>query len=188
MLSFVAAVGGPGVVDPGLQNQVILELTPGQYVLLCFIPSHDGVPHVAKGMVRPIEVVTHSDHDHPGAPTPKADAAVKLLDFSFSLPSEIKAGEQLWQVVNEGQQPHEIEILKLSEGKTMADIQAFMQSPQGAPPFAAVGGFQAINPDASGWLLLDLEAGDYVAICYVPDSASGHAHAELGMVLPFSVK
>jgi uncharacterized cupredoxin-like copper-binding protein len=187
-LPLITLVGGPGVVDPGLQSQVILELMPGQYVLLCFIPGHDGVPHLAKGMIRPIEVVAHTDHDHPSVSEPKADAVVKLLDFSFVLPSEIKAGEQLWQVVNEGQQPHEIAIMKLAEGKTMADVQAFMQAPQGAPPFASVGGFQAINPDASGWLHLNLEPGNYVAICHVPDPASGHAHAELGMVMPFIVK
>jgi hypothetical protein len=181
-------VGGPGVVDPGRHSKVTLELSPGQYMLLCFIPSHDGVPHLAKGMIKPIEVVAHTDHDHPSVSEPKADAVVKLMDFSFVLPSEIKAGKQLWQVVNEGPQPHEIAIMKLAEGKTMADVQAFMQAPQGAPPFASVGGFQAINPDASGWLHLDLEPGNYVAICHVPDPASGHAHAELGMILPFSVK
>jgi hypothetical protein len=70
----------------------------------------------------------------------------------------------------------------------MADIQAFMASPHGVPPFTSIGGFQAINPGQSGWLNLDLEPGNYVAVCYVPDPASGHAHLELGMVMPFSVK
>jgi len=186
--SLITAAGGPGVVDPGLRSQVILELTPGQYVLLCVIPSHDGVPHMAKGLLKPIEVVAHADHDHPGVSKPKADTVVKLLDFSFVLPSEIKAGKQLWQVVNEGPQPHEILIIKLAEGKTIADVQAFVQSFHGAPPFASVGGFQAINPGESGWLHLDLESGNYAAICYVSDPASGHAHAELGMLLPFTVK
>ncbi|MBE7555936.1 MAG: hypothetical protein HS126_33195 [Anaerolineales bacterium] len=184
----ITFVGGPGVVDPGRQAQVTVELSPGQYVLLCFLPSHDGVPHLAKGMLKPIEVVAHTDHDHPDVSEPKADAMVKLLDFSFVLPSEIKAGEQLWQVVNEGSQPHEVLIIKLAEGKTMADLQAFVQTYEGVPPYANLGGFQAITPGESGWLHLNLEPGNYVAICYVPDPASGHAHAELGMVIPFTVK
>jgi hypothetical protein len=63
-----------------------------------------------------------------------------------------------------------------------------MHSPNGAPPFANVGGFQAITPGETGWLNLDLTPGEYVALCYVPDPASGHAHLELGMVMPFRVK
>jgi hypothetical protein len=106
---------------------------------------------------------------------------VKLLDFSFVLPVEVKAGVQTWQVINEGPQPHELLIMKLAEGKSVDDVWAYVESPQGAPP-------QAINSGASGWLHLDLEPGNYVAYCFVPDPASGHAHAELGMVMPFTVK
>jgi hypothetical protein len=138
-------------------------------------------------MVRPIKVVA-ADKAEATVAQPKADGIVKLLDFSYVLPAEIKAGQQIWQVINEGQQPHEIMIIKLAQGKSMDDIQAFMQAPQGAPPFSQLGGFQAIDPGASGWLNLDLTPGEYVAICHIPDPATGHAHSELGMVMPFSVK
>lgn len=182
----VSFVGGPGLVDPGLQSQVTLKLNPGQYLLLCFITSHDGLPHLAKGMIQPFEVVEAAGQAN--VAEPKADATVKLLDFSFAMPSEFKAGQQVWQIVNEGEQPHEIMLIKLAEGKTMADLEAFMQSMAGAPPFTSIGGFQGINPGQSGWLNLDLTPGDYVAVCYIPDPASGHAHMELGMTMPFTVK
>jgi len=179
-------IGGPGLVDPGLANQVTVELTPGQYLVMCFVPSHDGVPHLAKGMIKPINVVAATEQAN--VARPKADATVKLLDFSFILPSEIKAGKQVWQVVNEGEQIHEIMFIKLAEGKSIADVQAFQKAPHGVPPFKSIGGFQALTPGQTGWLNLDLEPGDYVALCYVPDPASGHAHLELGMIMPFSVK
>jgi len=182
----IAFVGGPGLVDPGLGSQVTLDLTPGQYLLLCFVPSHDGVPHLAKGMVRPIEVVATETKNE--IAKIEADTAVTLLDFSFTMPAEFKAGPQIWEITNEGQQPHEIMLVKLAEGKTIADIQAFMEAPHGTPPFSQIGGFQAINPGASGWLNLDLTPGEYVALCHVPDPASGKAHEELGMVMPFSVE
>jgi hypothetical protein len=181
----ITFVGGPGLVDPGLQSQVTLDLGPGQYILLCFIPSHDGVPHLAKGMVRPLEVVAGAEQAQ--EIDLKADAVVKLVDFSFVLPAEIKAGRQVWQIVNEGPQPHEIMLIKLADGKSVGDVQAFMQSPQGTPPFSQIGGFQAIQIGQSGWLNLDLAPGEYVAICHVPDPASGHPHSELGMVMPFTV-
>ncbi|HMQ51839.1 MAG TPA: hypothetical protein PKE64_17195 [Anaerolineae bacterium] len=182
----LAFVGGPGLVDPGLSSQVTLDLVPGQYVLLCFIPSHDGVPHLAKGMVRPLEVVARTEQVE--VANPQADLIVKMVDFAYVLPAEIKAGRQVWQIVNEGPQPHEIMLVKLAEGKSMADLQAFLQSPHGAPPFSQIGGFQGINAGASGWLNLDLTPGEYAAVCHIPDPASGHAHSELGMVRAFSVK
>ena len=184
----VTLVGGPGLVDPGLHSQVTLDLAPGQYVLLCFVPSHDGMPHLAKGMVKPLEVVAATDQAQVAVPQPQADARVKLLDFAFVLPSAIKAGQQVWQVVNEGQQIHELMVVKLATGKTLADVQSFLHAPTGAPPFSQIGGFQAITPGQTGWLNLDLTPGEYVALCHVPDPASGHAHTELGMVQPFSVK
>jgi hypothetical protein len=39
----------------------------------------------------------------------------------------------------------------------------------------------------TNWLLLDLEAGDYFAICYVPDPTTGAPHFALGMMMPFTV-
>lgn len=182
----VTWAGGPGIIDPGGRQEVMVELTAGQYVLLCFVPSHDGLPHLAKGMVRPIEVVAPADQV--AAPELKADVTVKLLDFSFTLPPQTKAGPQVWQVINEGEQIHEIALIKLAEGKTMEDVAAFMHSLHGAPPFESIGGFQALDPGKSGWLNLDLSPGNYVALCYVPDPVSGQAHLEMGMVMPFIVK
>jgi uncharacterized cupredoxin-like copper-binding protein len=144
------------------------------------------MPHLAKGMMAPMEVVQGSQPAD--IPEIKADATIKLLDFSFALPAEVKAGKQVWKVVNEGKQVHEIAIIRLGEGKTMEDIAAFMEAPHGTPPFADAGGFQAIDPGDMGWLTLDLQPGNYVALCYVPDPSTGHAHMEMGMVMPFTVK
>jgi hypothetical protein len=184
-LPLVTLDGGPGVVPSGKSQQVTVELTPGHYVLLCFVPSPDGVPHLAKGMMARLEVVAGSEQRE--VSEPKADGTVRMLDFSFVLPSEIKAGPQVWKVTNEGQQPHELALIKLGQGKTMQDVVAFMQSPGGAPPFEDAGGLQGIDPGESGWVNLDLQPGNYVALCHIPDPASGKAHEELGMVLPFAV-
>lgn len=184
-LPLVTLDGGPGVVPSGKSQQVTVELTPGHYLLMCFVPGPDGIPHLAKGMMAPLEVVSGAEQRE--VSEPKANGLVRMLDFSFVLPTEIKAGPQVWKVTNEGQQPHEIALIKLAQGKTIADVQAFMQAPTGAPPFEDAGGLQGIDPGESGWLNLDLQPGNYVALCHIPDPASGKAHEELGMVLPFSV-
>jgi uncharacterized cupredoxin-like copper-binding protein len=177
--------GGVGPLDPGGSAQVTVDLAPGNYLLLCFVPGHDGVPHLAKGMITPLTVVGQLPDNQP---KPVADATVKLVDFSFVLPTAIKAGKQTWAIVNEGTQPHEIALIKLADGKTVADLIAFNEHAHGAPPFQNVGGFQGIAPGKTGWLHLDLQPGSYVAVCHIPDGASGKAHSELGMMLPFTVQ
>lgn len=195
-------VGGPTAVDPGGQTQVILNLDAGQYVALCFVASPDGVPHLAKGMVQAFEVAES------GTPTameePQAAGTAVLLDFAFQLPAEIAAGPQIWEVVNEGPQPHEIVLLKLAPGVTPEQLGGmFMEPPAspeagdgtaspvaaaGPPPFEVAGGMQALAVGERGWAVLDLEPGDYVAICAVPDPESGQPHLALGMVASFTVE
>jgi hypothetical protein len=44
------------------------------------------------------------------------------------------------------------------------------------------------STNGSSYMTLDLQAGTYVAVCRVPDPASGTAHEHLGMVKQFTVK
>jgi uncharacterized cupredoxin-like copper-binding protein len=184
-IALLEFVGGPSVLDPGKSQEVVLDLKAGNYVLLCFIASADGVPHLAKGMVKPIQVVAAGQS---GAQAPRADASIILKDFGFEMPAGVKAGKQTWEIKNAGPQLHEMVIFKLAPGKTMDDVGAFFQSPAGPPPFEAVGGMQALSVGKSAWLVLDLQPGNYIALCNVPDPASGKAHAELGMIMPFTIK
>ena len=184
-LPLVTMPGGPGVIDPGQSEAVTINLTPGRYIVLCFVPSADGVAHAAKGMVAMTEVV---DKKAAAAATPVADTVITLKDFAFDMPAEFKAGPQVWRVVNGGPQPHEIALIKLADGKTMDDVSAYMQNPQGPPPFMDAGGMQGLDKGNTGYLSLDLQPGTYVALCHIPDPASGKAHDELGMVKVFTVK
>ncbi|MCB0210294.1 MAG: hypothetical protein KDJ52_13235 [Anaerolineae bacterium] len=186
-LGLVTWAGGVAAVDPGDKQSVTVDLTPGTYLLLCFLPDHEGTPHLALGQLSSFEVGEPSPEKADVA-LPQAVGVVKMLDFAYILPSTIKAGPQVWEIVNAGEQPHEIALIKLAGGKTLADAQAFMANPHGTPPFRNIGGLQGIDPGETGWLNIDLTPGTYAAICHIPDPASGHTHSELGMVVPFSVK
>jgi hypothetical protein len=196
----VSFVGGPGVVGPGGTSRVILRLDAGSYVALCFVEGTDGVPHLAKGMVFPFTVAGEDT----GAPDPAADAEATLLDYSFELPETIAAGPQVWKVTNQGAEPHELAVFKPAPGQTADDVIAMLTaaaspaaeldqaSPAAhaemeAPPFTDVGGMQVLSTGLTGWLLLDLEPGEYVAVCFVPD-AEGVPHLMLGMIQGFAVQ
>jgi uncharacterized cupredoxin-like copper-binding protein len=50
-------VGGTTAIERGGWNDVSLDLAPGDYALICFIPdARDGKPHLAHGMVRQLRV------------------------------------------------------------------------------------------------------------------------------------
>lgn len=184
-LPLVTLPGGPAVIPPGQSTEVTIDLTPGRYLVLCFVPSHDGVPHAAKGMVSMTRVVASNTRP---ASSPKADLTITLQDFSFTMPEQLKAGPQVWQVVNKGPQPHEIALIKLADGKTMDDVMAWMHDPAGPPPYEDAGGMQGLTAGSTGYFHVDLKPGAYVALCHIPDPGSGKAHEELGMVKPFVVQ
>lgn len=51
------AVGGIAGMRPGTTNYFEVELTPGEYVAICFLPDHkDGKPHFEHGMARQFTV------------------------------------------------------------------------------------------------------------------------------------
>ncbi len=182
-LRLVSAEGGPGTIDPHGSSQVTLNLKPGTYALVCLIPGPDGVPHLARGMVTQLEVTP------PGATAnePTTQGTFTLKDFSIDMPATLPIGSSTYRVVNQGPQIHELNVVKLQPGKTAEDVLAWDTAPAGPPPYAAVGGINAFSVDGSGSMTLDLQPGTYLALCRVPDPASGVPHTHLGMVKQFTV-
>lgn len=185
-LAMTKQVGGVGAVAPGMTAEAVINLPAGEYVILCLIPSPgDRMAHHTKGMVRAMTVKDASGH---GA-EPMAGLTVHLKDFSFEMPDSLTAGPLTVQVINDGPEPHEFNILKLAEGKTAVDVIQFLNGAGGPPPFIPVGGMNGLDRDVSGYALLNLEPGKYVAICNIPSpKAEGHPHFALGMIKEFTVK
>lgn len=182
-------IGGPGEVDAGGTSTAILDLKPGLHVIVCFIPSpNDMVPHLAKGMILPLMVTAAPANSTVKLPTTLG--TIMLKDFAFEVPAgQVLAGKSLYTATNVGKQPHEVNILRLADGKQAADVTNFFAgTPMGPPPFTSVGGITAMNPGVSGIFALDLTPGNYVMTCNVPDPMSGKAHLLLGMIAGFTVK
>lgn len=184
-LRLTTLVGGPGAIDAHRTDEVTLDLKPGTYVIACFISSPDGVMHLAKGMIKPIEVTTT---DPSAAGPPASQGRFTMRDFSFEMPERLAAGRASYEVANAGPQPHELVVVKLGDGKSVADVMTWYRTPSGPPPFEAVGGINGLSAGQAGFMTLDLQPGAYAAVCLVPDPASGQAHLHLGMVKAFAVQ
>jgi hypothetical protein len=188
-LQLASLEGGPAAVDPGGMSEVTLDLKEGQYVVACFIESPDGVPHLAKGMVRPIRVTAPAA----GGTPPVAALTVTLKDFSFETPATVPAGRSTVRVTNAGPQPHEMAVVRIASGKALADVLGFLNAapgtaPSGPPPFSSVGGMQGLGQGGAGFATLDLQPGDYAFVCQIPDPSSGQPHSALGMATMVTVR
>jgi hypothetical protein len=183
MPDFVSWAGGPTVIAPGQATTVTMRLRPGTYYWLCFIPSpDDGAPHFAKGMLR--EVVVEPAEGALPAPS----LGVMLTDYDFQFTTEPTAGRHTVRAVNHAPQPHEIVIFRYLPGKTRADVMAWIEAHMmGEPPVVPVGGVQALDDGMAANFDIELEPGDYVAICFIPDAAGGAPHVAHGMIRDFTI-
>jgi hypothetical protein len=144
------------------------------------------MPHLTKGMIQALSIGAAGEN-MPKEPT--AGLTIRLRDYTFEMPAELPSGQTMIQVVNDGPEPHELNILALEEGKTAEDVAGYLADPNGPPPFRPVGGMNGLDPEKFGYMELNLAPGKYVAICNIPSpKAQGHPHFTLGMIHEFSVK
>jgi hypothetical protein len=178
--------GGMMIGDPKAGSTLTMNLTPGKYALICFIPSPDGVPHVAKGMMAAIEVTPAPGG---GAPEPQADATVRLVDFDFQFSKPLAAGENVVRVETAPGQPHELVLVRLGEGVTARQvIAAEMGQTKGPrPEYTFVGGVAPMEAGRHAYMHVTLEPGTYGLICFMPDAKDGKPHFMHGMMKQFTV-
>lgn len=179
--------GGPNAVLPGQQVVATLDLAPGHYALVCFVPSPDGTPHVMKGMTLGMEVQPAAEGAAPAA-LPAGDIAMSLTDYGFSLSQAVTAGSHTFSVRNEAAQPHEVVLVQVPPGGSMDAWNAWltggMKTPWPGQPF---GGITAIAPGESQTFTATFAPGTYGLICFVSDAKDGQPHLLHGMVTQFTV-
>jgi hypothetical protein len=184
--SWLHFVGGPNGIGPDQEATSIASLTPGQYAMICFIPSPDGVPHIAKGMVQPFEVTAGGAGP---AALPVADDTVRLADYAFQSTRPLTPGKHTILVTNTATQPHELVLLRLAPGKTVEDFGTWATTGgmKGPPPALPLGGVGVLDGGSSGAFAVDLAPGNYGLICFVPDAKDGKPHLMHGMMRQVTV-
>jgi uncharacterized cupredoxin-like copper-binding protein len=182
-LALVSLQGGTGALDPGTNTEsVTVNLQPGDYAVLCFLTGADGIPHFAKGMIKPLTVTAPTGAT--SATKPNTTVSITLHDFAFDSPDTLPTGSNAWAITNSGPQPHELQVAKLAAGGSANDVLNFFSTPtpSGPPTFQSVGGFQGVDAGLSGSLTLNLPAGQYAFYCAIPDPTNGKRHLQEGML------
>ena len=180
MPSWATDVGGPNSADPGQSADGTMTLEPGTYMLVCWIPSSDGMLHVMKGMVKTL-MVTEKGSTPVAEPT--ADMNLTLDDYAFELSTPIKAGHHTIRVENRARQSHEVVIGRLHSGHAMKDAILWMNGGQYGPsPVTAIGGAAGLATGRHMYFTADFTPGTYVLLCFIPDVKDGKPHSDHGMI------
>lgn len=177
--------GGPNAPRPGGGvSEATEELQPGNYAIICLVPGPDQIPHIMKGMVHPLTVLPTAGA---AAQEPSADLVVHMQEYGYKLSAPLTAGERRLRVENDGEQPHELELVRLADGKSVVDLEKWVESQQGPPPGEPLGGVAALAPGAQAFFSADITPGNYALICFVPDVHDGKPHFIHGMAQEITV-
>ena len=112
---------------------------------------------------------------------------VHAKEFAYVAPASIPAGTTTFRLVNDGREVHQISILELTEGKTLAEYMAAIKANQPTPWAIGVGGPNAAGPGQTVEATVTLEAGNYIFVCWVPSPGPPVPHMAKGMVHALTV-
>jgi hypothetical protein len=178
---------GPGLTSPGETSEMWLRVDPGQYIIICWNSGH-----AKTTPVHPFTVHDIGADDE----TPKEDLVLKLVDFRFELEGNLHKGVQVIRVETPSPSMHEVDIFRLHEGRTVADLNGWRkQEGHGPAPADALGGvLDSHDLSRVVWLRRKFTPGRYVLHCELPITTAASAtstkitHADVGMVREIEIK
>jgi len=186
-----AMAGGTGA-GPEQTAQAIIDLTPGEWIAWAGYPD---APQPPVGLT-----VTGEAGATPAAGAePAADVTVTMFEYDFKLEGTLTPGSHVLAVNNVGAQPHEMFMASAPGPVTEDQIAQILElDMQGATPapesgipnpetFLPVASMTPLSMGKTGWVPVNLEAGTYILVCFVPDIESGMPHAFEGMYQVFTV-
>ena len=110
-----------------------------------------------------------------------------MHDFFFTLPKDF--GQGAFAVENAGTQVHELGIVRVHDGASLADIVAYegSKAPHTTPqPYDDAAGTTSLDPGTRVRLDLHLPRGRYAVLCFLP-TPNRQPHLTIGMAQMFTV-
>ena len=186
-------ISGGVSAEPGRTGQAVIDLPAGSWIAVAFVYGGGNA-----FLAQPIEVT--GDFGDPD--DPDSDVDVNFEDFAFDFGDGLRAGNLVWELENDGTQPHFISIYTYPGELTTAGVNAAIAAAYGTSSepvdpgitpidleqLVEIGGSGTMSADTGAWLQLDLAPGTYLALCQVADLDSGLPHSALGQFAVFTVK
>ena len=156
--------GTPGLLPPGDSETTVAHFTPGSYVLACFIPSPDGTPHFALGMLADLTVGEGDTH------APATQGTFEVTDKTITAPQGVQSG--IYEVKNGASTSSDFNVAGPTDAQ-VSDVDAAVNDYFGAIgtgeaktfalPAPLVAGFSETMPvGATGYIVIDLKSGRYL--------------------------
>jgi uncharacterized cupredoxin-like copper-binding protein len=178
-------VGGPNSASAGATAEGTMTLDPGTYMLVCWVPSPDGMLHVMKGMVKPLAITARPASEADAEPA--GDIVMTLDDYTFELSKPITPGRHVIRVENRAPQTHEVVVARLNPGQTAAQALIWINAGQAGPGPIVLGGASGIAKGRHMFFTMDFPAGKYALFCFIPDVKDGKPHTNHGMMKELTV-
>lgn len=194
-IEFVDMLGGVSYIGPGRSIEALVDLPAGMVLAMCYVPDAHGVAHALMGMTATLTVEEGAGAAEPAADAEPVVGTIEMTAEGYRLPDEIPPG--WYRVVNRdegepgvgGTGLHELAILGLDEPlddpalDRLLDDLATNATP--AVDLDALGGLGALSAGFEAYLHLDLEAGPYLAVDFMPDPGEPRPHLLDGYVTAF---
>jgi hypothetical protein len=181
----VVMKGGPGLTSPGRTSQSSVYLTPGTYLLECYVKT-EGIFHSFNPFADSLGMVwqfTVTDED---SAAPEPDAAFRITissEAGIELQGEPARGLQTFsvhfqdQTVHENFVGHDLHIARLTENTDLEALGSWMdwsragglETPE---PVEFVGGINELPAGETGYFTVPLEPGRYALISEVTSPQS----------------
>jgi hypothetical protein len=166
---WVIIAGGVGSVPSGQTASASQELAPGKYVVIDLDTDANAE----------FEVTGDS-----GAGELASDGGtIEATEYEFRS-TGLKPGKNRILFDNTGGEPHFIAGIGLKPGSTIEDTRKFFRTEKGEPPVDESRSFSTavIEGGTAQSVDVELEAGKYALLCFVPDRAGGPPHVVKGMI------
>lgn len=119
---------------------------------------------------------------------PRADVQVMMDEYTIEMPDSFPKGRRLWQFTNQGEFPHNVAIIRLSEDQSLDDIAVWLNEEPGPEPFEYFTMWNIVSPGITSWGEIELQPGEYLAVDFMPDFGSEDGlNIDQGMVSAFTV-
>jgi hypothetical protein len=116
---------GPGLTSPGKTAEMWLKVDRGQYIIICWNDGH--------AKTTPVHIFSVEETGAADDRPPKEDVVMKLFDYRFELDRALRKGVQVIRVETPGPTMHEVDIYRLHDGKTVADLRRWRKEHENGP-------------------------------------------------------